>query len=218
MSRYKKPDAPKFVPVFIAGYRQAVHSLATPEDERKKMIEEDGSRIALEKTVATLDRLQALQNSLGLSGKFDENLLPLLIAVANKYVPGFEVHVGAQPKPGVKKVGDRFKTVTEIEGVKILRNLPSIKEAIEVVATERRPTISAQDLNTKYYTSRREIEACEPAAELLRYWLATCSNRPDLAQDAFFDNLFWTVEREHMNATVPHNVTPLKVRKHRAGN
>jgi hypothetical protein len=213
MSRSKKPDAPKFAPVFIAGYRQAVHSLATPEDERKKMIDEDGSRIMLERATAAMQRLGVLHRYLGLPGKPGDNCWALLIAVADKYVPGFEMHVGAQPKPGRKKVGDRFKTITEIESVRILQNLPSIKEAIEVVAAERRPPISAQDLNTKYYTSRREIEACEPAAELLRYWLATCSNRPDLAQDAFFDSLFWTVEREHMGATVPHNVTLLKTRK-----
>jgi hypothetical protein len=159
MSRYKKPDAPKFEPASIAGYRQAVHSLATPENERKKMMDEDGSRIVLERTAATLDRLATLHGYLGLSGKVGENLLPLLIAIANKYVPGFEVHVGSPARPGRKKVADRFKTVTEIEGVKMLRGLASIKEAIEAVAAERRPSISPQDLNTKYYISLQEIEA-----------------------------------------------------------
>jgi hypothetical protein len=214
MPRFKKPNAPKFEPVFIADYRLGARSIAIPEAERAKMCEEDTARIVAERMSAELNRLKVLQNHLGLSGGLrGADLLMLLIAVANKYVPDFEVHVGAQPKPGVKKVGDRFKTVTEIDGIKILRKLPSTKEAIEMVAAERRPSISAQDLNTKYYACLREIDECKPAAELLRYWRAMCSNRPDLAQDAIFDSWFWTVERDHMGATVPHNVTPLKARK-----
>jgi hypothetical protein len=215
MSRYKKPDAPKFEPVFIPGHRQAVHSLLTPEAERTKMLSEDSGRIILQQMSATLERLTVLQEHLGLSGKLGEqgNMLAMLISVANKYVPGFEVHFGAQPKPGRQKVADRFKTVTEIESVKVLRGLTSIKEAIEAVAAERRPSISAQDLNTKYYASLQEIEACEAATAWLRFWRETCVNRPDMAQDEFFDLMFWTVERDQMGATRPHNVTPMKARK-----
>jgi hypothetical protein len=214
MSKRKKPDTPKFESVFIAGRRPEVYSLATPEDERNKMLAEDSSRIALQQTTVALERLEVLQNHLGLSGQLGDygNLLVMLIAVANKYVTGFEVKIGAQPKRGAKKVADRFKTVTEVESAKILQDLPTITAAINAVAAERRPSINAQDLNTKYYASLREIEACEPAAELLRYWRERC-NRPDLLQDPFLDSLFWAVESDRMGATVPHNVTPLEAHK-----
>jgi hypothetical protein len=215
MSRYKKPDAPKFEPVFIADYRLEARSLATPEDERVKIISEEGKRIAAQWTAATLERLMVLQKHLGLTGCMEssQGTLAMLIAVAEKYVPDFEVHVGAQSKPGRPKVADRFKTVTEIDAVKILKGLPFVSDAIEAVALERRPPMSVQDLNTKYYKCLGEIEACEPAAQLLRFWRETCVNRPNLAQDPFFDSQFWDVERNHMGATVPHNVTLLKAHK-----
>jgi hypothetical protein len=211
MSRSKKPDVPKFEPVLIAGYRQEVHSLATPEDERKKMMQEDGSRITMETMEATGDRLQVLHNHLGLAGKWGEHILPLLLAVAEKYVDGFKVHVGAQPKRGAKKVADRFKTVTDVEIMKLKLGTTSNDDAIAAVASERHPRMQATELTTKYYQSRREIVACKPAAELLRFWLETCRTRPDLARDPFFDSLFWQCECEHLGATQAHNVTKLRL-------
>jgi hypothetical protein len=215
MPRWKKPDAPKFEPVTIAGIRPAAYALGLSEAERSAMVAEDTGRIALQKTIATMARLEALQNHLGISGKFGpaDNLLALLVSIANKYVEGFEIKVGDVPKRGVKKVADRFKTVTEIDSVKILQNLPSTAAAIDIVATNRRPAIRSQELSAKYYRCLDEIKANEQANELLLYWRQVCNNRPDLAQDSFFDSMFWTIERDQLGATLPHNVMPLKARK-----
>jgi hypothetical protein len=200
MPRSKKPDVPKFEPVFIAGRRPEIYSLAMPEDERNRMLAEDSSRIALHQMTVALERLKVLQNHLGLSGPLGDqgSLLVMLLKVANKYVRGFEVQVGAQPKRGRQKVGDRFKTVTEVESAKILQNLPTIAAAIDAVAAERRPAIRPQELSTKYYAYLREIEANKQAKALLFCWRQVCSNRPDLVQDPFFDSMFWTCERDQL--------------------
>jgi hypothetical protein len=211
MSRYKKPDAPKFEPVFIAGRRRASYSLATPEAEAGKMRHEDTQRIILQKLSTSMQRLEALQDYLGIPGKLGDpgHLLALLLKVADKYVPDFEVQVGAATKPGTKKVGDRFKTVTDVETMKFNRRLTSIADAIAAVANERRPRMQATELTTKYYASLREIEANEQAKELLGFWRNQCS----MLHDPFLESLFWECERDQMGATVPHNVTKLPLQK-----
>jgi hypothetical protein len=214
MSTAKKPDAPKFEPVVIPGYRREVYALGTPEAERKAMLAEDGGRMVLARTVTALERLTVLQKYLGLSGKLGEegNMLVMLISVANKYVPGFEVKVGPVPKRGAKKVGDRFKTVTEIEGMKFQRDLPTIALAIEAVAADRRPAIRPPELSTKYYACLREIEANLVAALLLKIWRLSRDRAPRADSLQEFDSLFWECERDFLGAVRPHNVTPLRSR------
>jgi hypothetical protein len=213
MPRSKKPDAPKFEPVTIAGYRPAVYSLLTPEAERTAMLAEDSGRIVLQRTTATLERLDVLQKYLGLSGKLGDvgNLLVLLTAVANKYVPGFPVAVGAVPKRGTKKVADRFKTVTEVQSVKILQNL-QITAAIDAVAATRRPVIQPRELSTKYYRSLSEIEASPQAAALLALWQQRRQAAPATDDLQEFESLFWQCEHGCLGAVRPHNVTPLRLR------
>jgi hypothetical protein len=217
MTKTQKPDAPKFEPVTIAGIRPEVYALGTPEAEWKAMLAEDNGRIVLHQYLATLQRLEVLQDHLGLSGKLGEpgDLLMLLISVANKYVRGFEVKVGAAPKRGTKKVGDRFKTVTEVESAKILQDLSTIAAAIDAVAADkdRRPSIRPQELSTKYYACLREIEANKTAQELLNLWRHARQTLPATTNLPEFESLFWACERDYLGATLPHNVTPLKARK-----
>jgi hypothetical protein len=212
MPRTKKPDAPKFEPVFIADYRPEVRSLATPEAERAKMQSEDFSRIVAERALAELKRLEVLKQHLGFEGLLGDNLLVLLTAVARKYVPGFAVEVGKTLKPGRKKIGDRFKTVTEVERRQFERNLPSISAAIESVAAERRPAIRPQELSTKYFACRREIEANPQSLFMLGLWRQAM---PTLQQGDLpdFEFMFWEIERTCFGATTPHNVERLRPRK-----
>jgi hypothetical protein len=213
MPRSKKPDAPKFEPVFIADYRPEVRSLATPEAERAKMQSEEFTRIVVTSAKAELIRLMVLQKHLGLEeGLTSGNLLVLLITVARKYVPGFAVEVGKTLKPGPKKIGDRFKTVTEVERRKFERDLPSISAAIESVAAERRPAIRPPELSTKYFAYLREIKANEQAAALLHYWRLMLPSL-DAEDLQFFDSLFWQCESNSLGATTPHNVERLRPRK-----
>src|SRR5260370_6917276 len=130
------------------------------------MLAEDSGRIVLQRTTATLERLDVLQKYLGLSGKLGDvgNLLVLLTAVANKYVTGFPVAVGAVPKRGAKKVADRFKTVTEVQSVRILQNLPTDAAAIDAVAATRRPAIQSRELSTNYYPTFRTIQETPQSA------------------------------------------------------
>jgi hypothetical protein len=114
--------------------------------------------------------------------------------------------------PGPKKIGDRFKTVTEVDRRKFELGLEDVSAAIEAVAKERRPSIRAPELSTKYYACLKEIKANEQASALLNYWRDTMTrlSNEDL-QD--FDFLFWECERECLGATQPHNVQPMKARK-----
>jgi hypothetical protein len=214
MPRSKKPDAPKFEPVTIAGIRPGVYSLLKSEAESRAMLAEDNGRILLQRTTATLERLDVLQKYLGLSGKLGDvgNLLVLLTAVANKYVPGFPVAVGAVPKRGAKKVADRFKTVAEVQSVKLLQNLPTDAAAIDAVAATRRPAIQSRELSTKYYASLREIEASPQAAALLMLWQRTRQAAPATDDLHEFESLFWQCEHDCLGAVQPHNVTPLRLR------
>jgi hypothetical protein len=215
MPRAKKPSVPKFDPVFIAGYRPKGRSLATPDAESAKIRKEDFERIVAETMTANLTRLKVLQKYLGLEGELGNwpHLLMLLIAVADKYVDGFAVEVGKSPKqPGPKKIGDRFKTVTEVERRRFELGLTDISAAIEAVAAERRPFIRAPELSTKYYSCLKEIKANEYANALLNFWRAVMTrlSAKDLNK---FDFIFWECERDYLGATVPHNVTPMKARK-----
>jgi hypothetical protein len=213
MTRTKKPDAPKFEPVTIAGYRLEGTSLAMSEAESAKIREEDFKRIVAESMTADLTRLKVLQKYLGLEGELGDvaHLLMLLIAVANKYVPGFAVEGSKSLKSGPMKIADRFKTVTEVERLKFERGLSSISAAIDAVAAERRPAIRPPELSTKYYACRREIEANQQAAALLHYW-RLMQPRLDTEDLQFFDSLFWQCESNSLGATTPHNVEQLKPR------
>jgi hypothetical protein len=215
MPRAKKPDAPKFKPVTIADIRPEVYALGLSEADRHAMFAEDNRRISVQKTIAIMERLEALQNHLGISGKLGDpgDLLMLLISVANKYVRGFEVEVGAPSKPGTKKVADRFKTVTEIESVKILQNLSTDTAAIDAVAADRRPAIRPQELAAKYYACRKEIEENKQAAALLHFWRQARERTPAADPLQEFNILFSQCEHDYLGAVRPHNVTPLKARK-----
>ena len=57
MGRTKKPDAPKFEPVTIAGLRPEIYALGMPEAERREMLREDNGRIILQQMTAALERL-----------------------------------------------------------------------------------------------------------------------------------------------------------------
>jgi hypothetical protein len=211
MVRTQKPDGPKFKPVEIADIRREIYSLAKPESEAMAMLAEDNGRIVLEKMTATMERLEVLRDHVGLSGSLGDpgDLLVMLIAVANKYVPGFEVKVGAQPKPGVKKVGDRFATVTEIEEMKFRLGLPTITLAIDTVAANRSPAIRPPELSTKYYSCLREIEANKDAAALLRLWRTYRERTPPTACVDGFKDIFWGCERDCLGATQPAPTTKL---------
>jgi hypothetical protein len=202
MSRKQKPEAPKFKPVAIAGMRPEICALAMAETEALEMLKQDNTRIMAEIFLATMDRLKVLQEHLGLSGELGEkdNLLLLLMTVAGKYVPGFEVTVGEKSKRGPKKAANRFKTVTEVEEMKFQRSLPTIVLAIEAIAADRRPTIRPPELQTKYYACSREIEANETTAALLRFWRKCREVTPLADKLQGFDDLFWTYERDYLGA------------------
>jgi hypothetical protein len=214
MPRRKKPDAPKFEPVTIAGIRPGAYALGLSEADRHAMLAEDNGRILLQKMTATLERLGVLHNHLGLSGKLGDagNLLVLLVSVANRYVPDFEIKVGDVPKRGAQKVADRFKTVTEIESVKILQKLPTIAAAIDAVAADRRPAIRPQELSTKYYSSLQEIRDNKTAVQLLDLWRRQRELAPAADPLQEFDILFWQCEHDCLGAVRPHNVTLLRKR------
>jgi hypothetical protein len=214
MPRAKKPSVPKFEPMFIADFRQAVRSLGISEAERTRIFNEDFTRITVQRATAYIERRAVLRQHLEaeLGVKLDDDS-KLLVAVANKYVEDFAVEVGRSHKrPGPKKIGDRFKTVTEVERRKFELGLEDISAAIEAVAKGRKPSIRAPELSTKYYACLKEIHANEQASELLNFWRGAMTrlSNEDL-QD--FDFLFWECERECLGATQPHNVQPMKARK-----
>jgi hypothetical protein len=212
MPKSKKPDAPKFEPVCIADCRPEVRSLATSDAESAKMFSEDVARIAAQSTLASIERLKVLQRHLGLSGELSEvNLLALLIAIANKYVPGFKVAVGpATAKQGPQKSAERFKIVTMVEARAAAERL-SVKDAIRNLAAKpvggRR--LSPDSLSTKYYGALREIEGHPQGAALLHLWRRGLPN--DLSAD--MDALFWSFENQHLKAVRPHNVHQFPLKK-----
>lgn len=105
MGRTKKPNAPKFEPVKIAGIRPGIAALGLSETEHISMLAEERGRIVTQRMVASLERLDVLQKHLGLSGKLGDggHLLAMLISVCNKYVPGFDPQIAERSKPGPKK-------------------------------------------------------------------------------------------------------------------
>jgi hypothetical protein len=198
----KKPDAPKFKPVVIAGIRPEINSLTMPEAEAMAMLKEDNQRIVLETWIATMERLKTLQNYLGLSGKLDQtNLLLLLMLVADKYVEGFKVTVGESPKRGAKKIADRFKTVTEIEEMKFRHGLTTDIAAIETVAASHRPSIRPQELQAKYYRSIDDIKTSPPAFTLLKFWRKVRQETPRTVKLQGWEDLFWVYEKNCLGAT-----------------
>jgi hypothetical protein len=204
MPRAKKPDAPKFEPVTIAGYRPAGMSLATSDAESAKILDEDRQRIAAETLTAELTRLEVLQKHLGLEGELGNvaHLLMLLIAVANKYVDGFAVR-GKPLKSGPGKIAERFKIVTMVEAraaAEKIKPKAAIRELAEKKINGR--WLSADSLTTKYFASLAEIKGHPTGAALLNYW------RKGLPDDlsAEMGPLFWAFENEHLKAVNPHNV------------
>jgi hypothetical protein len=183
------------------------------EVDCKKQLSEDFSRITLQQTVTAFERLDVLKDHFGLSGKLGDSVWELLLLVANKYVDGFVVEVGEPRKRGVKKVGDRFKTVTEVEEMKFRRGFTTDQAAIEAVASERRPTIRPPQLTTKYYAYLSEIVANETAAELLNLWRWALQQASATDSLQGFDALFWQCEQDCLGAIVPHNVTKFPTRK-----
>jgi hypothetical protein len=213
--KYKQPNAPKFEPVIIASYRPAVRSLLTSDADREKMLGEDSVRIAAERLTAALNRLKALQKYLGLAGDFGDvtSLMKLLLAVANRYVPGFEVKVDAKgPKrqSGPPKKAERFMIVTMVEGRAASQSIP-IKEAIRILSASKinGRTLAADSLTTKYYGAMREIERHPHGAALLKLWRIGLPN--DLSEE--MAPLFWSFENENLNAVSPHNVRQFPLRK-----
>jgi hypothetical protein len=198
MPRYKKPDAPKFPPVEIAGYRPV--SLAMSEEDRSKMVSEDFSRIVVETTSAALERLVILRDFLGVEkGDFST----LALAIARRYVPDFEVK--PKPRTGRLKHAERFKIVTSVEATaaKLGCNI-SISTAIKKASEEKISgrMLSAESLSTKYYQFLKEIEARPTGAMLLRIW------RMSLPEDnsEMMDPLFWQFESDELGAVRLNNV------------
>jgi hypothetical protein len=193
MPTAKKPDAPKFKKVEIPGFRREVYALATPEAERNTMLAEDGGRIALQLTTATIERLEVLREYLGAP---EGNLFLLLVAVADKYVPDFKVQVGEQKPKGRKKNADRFRIVTAVEA-KAAQSKISIAAAIRWVAPNTGQSYSPDSLSTKYYAAVKEIEGNPLTGAYLRLW------RKLLPYDAFDDlsDTFSELEREELGAS-----------------
>jgi hypothetical protein len=212
MPRTKKPDVPKFEPVFIADYRPEVHSLATSDAESQKIFSEDVTRIAAQSAMASIERLKVLQKYLGLSGELsEENLLALSIAIENKYVSGFKVSVGpATAKQGPQKNAERFKIVTMVEAHAAAENI-NVKAAIRDLATKKinGRSLAVDSLTTKYYGALKEIKDHPQGAALYYLWRRGLPN--DLSAD--MDALFWAFENQHLKAAKPHNVHQFPLKK-----
>jgi hypothetical protein len=210
MPRSKKTDAPKFEPVTIAGLRPEIRSLLKSEAETKQMYAEDMSRIKSELGLAIVERLDALQKHLEVP---EGNLFALTLAIANKYVPGFVVPIGAPVKTGPKKKAERFKIVTEVDRLAFDRDV-KINKAIEMLAAHRRPSITAAALSTKYYAYLGEIKANKSSMEVLMLWRGAMQRLGAMDDDReIFEELFWECESNYLGAAQPHNVRVMKPRK-----
>jgi hypothetical protein len=207
MSKSKKVAAPKFEPVEIADYRPGAFSLGLSREECDKIISEDMSRIIPQQALATLQRLTVLRNHLGVA---PGDNIALMVAIANAYVPGFEIKVGKVARPGPAKKGERFKIVTTIEALAAAEQI-DISVAIRKAAQRKigGRMLSAESLSTKYYGALREIEDSFAGGALLRFW------RRRLPDDisAEMDPLFWSFENQELNAVRPHNVHEFPSRK-----
>lgn len=138
-------------------------------------------------------------------------MFPLLIAVANKYVPGFEVTVATPAaKPGPRKSAERFKIVTMVEARAAAEGI-ALKTAIRDLAAKKinGRTLSVDSLTTKYFGALREIKGHPQGAALLRLWRMGLPN--DSSAD--LDVLFWSFENQHLKAVKAHNVHQFPLKK-----